>query len=73
MELKYVNLNSDNAVVSNLNNINSFFLKIVKIEFKNRYHVFFSYKLLLLLEKQNSSYCSPHRSTIKASLVNMDL
>jgi hypothetical protein len=41
MELKNVNPNADNVVVSNLININFFFLKIMKIEFKNKDHMLF--------------------------------
>jgi hypothetical protein len=39
MELKNVNSNGDNVVVSNLINVNFLLLKIVKIEFKNEDHV----------------------------------
>ena len=42
MELKNVNPNCDNVVVSNLINIHFLnFWKIVKIEFKNKDHMFF--------------------------------
>ena len=42
MELKNVNPNCDNAVVRNLINIHFLnFWKIVKIEFKNKDHMFF--------------------------------
>jgi hypothetical protein len=41
MELKNVNPNGDNVVVSNPINVNFFFLKIVKIEFKNEDFILF--------------------------------
>jgi hypothetical protein len=45
MELKNVNPNGDNVVVSNLINVNFFFfLTIVKIEFKNEDHMLFFLK-----------------------------
>jgi hypothetical protein len=44
MELKNVNPNDDNVVVSNLIKVNFFILKIVKIEFKNKDHMLFFLK-----------------------------
>jgi hypothetical protein len=43
MELKNVDPSSDNVIGSNVNNINFIFilLKIVKIEFKKKHHMFF--------------------------------
>jgi hypothetical protein len=41
MELKNINTNDDNVVASNLINIKSFFKKIMKIEFKDKYHMLF--------------------------------
>jgi hypothetical protein len=41
MELKNINLHGGNVIASNLNNINIYFLKIVKIKFKNKHHVLF--------------------------------
>jgi hypothetical protein len=41
MELKNINLNDNNVVSSNLINTKFYFLKIVKIEFKNKHHVLF--------------------------------
>jgi hypothetical protein len=41
MELKNVNPNGDNAVASNLNNINFFGGRIVKIKFKNKHYMLF--------------------------------
>jgi hypothetical protein len=42
MELKTINPNGDNIVVSNLNNTYFFiFLKIEEIEFENKYHALF--------------------------------
>jgi hypothetical protein len=38
MELKNVNHSNDNVAISNLNNINILFWRIVKIEFKNKHH-----------------------------------
>jgi hypothetical protein len=40
MELKNVNPNGNNSIASNLNYIN-FFLKIAKIELKNKHHMLF--------------------------------
>jgi hypothetical protein len=45
MELKNVNPNGDNVVISKLININFSFLIIVKIGFKNKDHMFFFYKM----------------------------
>jgi hypothetical protein len=36
--LKNVNHSNDNVAISNLNNINILFWRIVKIEFKNKHH-----------------------------------
>jgi hypothetical protein len=41
MELKKINPNGDNVIISNLINVNFIFWKIVKIEFKNKDHMFF--------------------------------
>jgi hypothetical protein len=41
MELIYVNPNGKNVVTSNVINIDFFFQKIVKIEFKNKDHMLF--------------------------------
>jgi hypothetical protein len=41
MESKNANANGDTISVSKLNNVNLFFWKFVKIEFKNEYHMLF--------------------------------
>jgi hypothetical protein len=43
MELKNINPNGDNVEISNLINVYFFFLKILKIEFKNKDHMLFFY------------------------------
>jgi hypothetical protein len=43
MELENVNPNGDNVATSNPINIKLFFLKIVKIEFKNKNYMLFSF------------------------------
>jgi hypothetical protein len=64
MELKMVN---PNVVACNLININLFFLKFVKIEFKNKDHVVIFLKDSMIAQKKNSSYWSPHKSTLNES------
>jgi hypothetical protein len=41
MELKNVNPNGGDVVISNLNNVDSFFWKIVEIELKIKHHMLF--------------------------------
>jgi hypothetical protein len=60
MELKNVNLNSNNVVASNENKVNIFFVLIVKIGFENKHHMLCFLQDGPLPLKQNSSYCSPH-------------
>jgi hypothetical protein len=64
MELKNVN---PNVVPSNLININFFFLKIVKIEFKNKDHRSFFLKDIVIAQKINSLFRSPHKSKLNES------
>jgi hypothetical protein len=48
MELKNVNPNGDNVVAYNLINVYVFFWKIVKIELKNKHHVLFFLKNVMI-------------------------
>jgi hypothetical protein len=51
MELKNVNPNGGNVVVSNMINVNFFFFEIVKIELKNKDHMLFFLKDTMIVQK----------------------
>jgi hypothetical protein len=51
MELKNVNPNDDNVVTSNMITSTSLFLRIVKIEFKNKDHMLFFLKDVTIVQK----------------------
>jgi hypothetical protein len=51
MELKNVNPNGGNVVVSNMINVNFFFFEIVKIELKNKDHMLFFLKDTMIVLK----------------------
>jgi hypothetical protein len=53
MELKNVNRNGGNVVVSNLNNVNFYFLESVKIELKNKINVIFLIRCHNCLKNKN--------------------
>jgi hypothetical protein len=50
MELKNVNPNGDNVVISNLNNVNYYF---VKIEIKDKYCMLFFFQDVAILHRTN--------------------
>jgi hypothetical protein len=75
MELKYVNPNGDNVVVSNIINVNFFFL-IVKIESKNKSHMLFFLKDAITAQKIKFLILFTSQTNIewiKAYLIDMDL
>jgi hypothetical protein len=51
MELKNINPNGDDVVASNLNNMEFFFWKIVKIELKNKHHMLFFLQDVVIARK----------------------
>ena len=48
MEIKNVNPNGDNIIASNLNITGFIFLKIVRIGLKNKYHMLFVLKYVII-------------------------
>ena len=53
-ELKYINSNGEIVVASNLNNINFFFGKYLKIEFINKHYMLFFLKDVMIAQKTKS-------------------
>jgi hypothetical protein len=47
------------------------FLIVKKIEFKNKDHMLFFLKDTMIAQKNNSSYHSPHKSTLNESKLSM--
>jgi hypothetical protein len=76
MELKNVNPNGNNVVASNVNNINFFFLKNVKIEIKKKHDMLYFLQDIKIARKTKFLiFFTPliNIQRIKASLANMDL
>jgi hypothetical protein len=51
MRLNNVNPNGDNVVANNLNHANFFFLKNVEIDFKNKHHMLFIARDVIIARK----------------------
>jgi hypothetical protein len=49
--LNNVNFNGENVVANNLSHSNFFFLKTIKIEFKNNHHMFFLLRDVIIVRK----------------------
>jgi hypothetical protein len=77
MELKNVNPNSGNVVVSNPNNVKFFKIRIVEIEFKNKHHTcIVSLQDIMIAQKKKYSilYTSLiNTKCLKASFIDMNL
>jgi hypothetical protein len=71
MELKNVNLNSGNVVANNIINIDFFIFENCENWVQEwRSHVIFLNDAMIA-QKQNSSYCSPQKSTLNVSKLPM--